>query len=175
MAYLCELGKGHQVYLDNRDGQTLVTVCTISLGQQQQSSSSLTTGIWTDPPQAFRMGTGAVFKIQSGQGAWFITIQGNRIGMQQEPLAWGSMQGMQMQSTVAMPTTVQPSMPRMTMGNMEMSMNPMEMRMGSMNMSMGSASSESSQSPDEQRFCRQCGAKVSSLDRFCFRCGQALS
>ncbi|UBF26082.1 hypothetical protein K9N68_31880 [Kovacikia minuta CCNUW1] len=49
MAYICELGMGQRVYVDNKGGQTMVTVASSSAGQQQQSSSWFSDGYLDSP------------------------------------------------------------------------------------------------------------------------------
>ncbi len=191
MAYVCDLGAGYQVYLDNQGTQTTITTSCHSLGQQQQASSSLSTGVWTAIPEAYQTPSGTVLKISTAQGAYFVHVQGNSVSTMAQAPALGTAQQMQVQQTAGMPSLAMPSMQPMqpmqspamqpmepmqpmTMGNMQMSMNPMEMRMGDMEMRMGS-STDAASSTKRQRFCSQCGARIDPSDRFCASCGHALT
>lgn len=84
MAYVCEIGTGQRAYLDNQGKQTIVTTASSSLGQQQQSSQSFVTGSWTASPESFRNASGAIVKITTSQGQYFIQIQGNSMSMMAE-------------------------------------------------------------------------------------------
>ena len=201
MAYLCELETGQRVYLDNQGTQTIVTISSSQPGQQQQASNSMATGAWTAPPEAYRTGAGAVFKISTAQGDQFIQIQGSSVGVMGAIPPLGGAQPMQVQQTATLPTptaqpmrpmepmqSVQPMQPMepmqpvqpmqpmepMQMGDMQMSSNPMEMRMGNMEMRMGSQSAAQQPAAKPRQFCNQCGAKLEPGDRFCSSCGNAL-
>ena len=175
MAYVCELDTGHQVYLDNQGMQTIITTSSSLPGQQQQATSSMTTGAWVASPEAYRTVSGAVFKILTAQGEHFIYIQGGSVSMMREPPSLGADQRIQMQQTATMPPPLMQSMPPMKMSNMQMTINPMEMRMGNMEMRINSLSTEAGQSVDPKQFCSQCGTSVKPGDRFCSSCGNALS
>lgn len=198
MAYVCDMGVGRRLYLDNQGGQTVITIANTAPGQQQQASSSFQTGQWTATPEVYLTSDGAVVKLQTSRGANYIRLQGNSIGVS-EALSLNELQQLQMQQTSGF---VAPSMPAMkpiepmqpmqpmqpmtpmesnqpmTMGDMHMHMNPMEMRMGNMEMRMGAA--DGAQTPTgvsstSKRFCSQCGAAAKSDDRFCTSCGHRLS
>jgi NADH pyrophosphatase NudC (nudix superfamily) len=188
MAYLCELGTGQSIYLDNQGNQTIITTISHSAGQQQQASNGVQTGEWTSPPEVFRTPNGVVIKINTTSGEYFLQVQGNSMGVMSQIPSLGGFQQIQLQqiqntpipSMSPMPPMppmrpiqpIQPiqSMPPMKMGNMEM--NPMQMRMGNMEMSMGS---HTANAPETTRqFCSQCGAKLNPNDRFCSSCGHKL-
>jgi zinc-ribbon domain len=180
MAYMCELGSGHNIYLENQGSQTIVTSMVSSLGQQQQSSISVSTGNWTALPELYQTPHGATLKITTGKGEQFIQIQGSRMSSMASAPSLSNFQQMQMTQIAEMPVTsfvppMQPIPPMqpMRMGNMEMGMNPMEMRMGNMHVSMGSMN-EPTQSKT-RRFCSQCGAATKQDDRFCASCGHKLA
>lgn len=178
MAYICDLGSGSQVYLDNQGTQTMITISYHLPGQQQQSSSSLSTGIWTADPEAYQTPTGIVLKITTAQRTQFFGLQGNRVGAIAQSPALETAQPMQVQQIETMPSSPMPSMQPMqpmqpmTMGNMQMSMDPMEMHMGNMEMRMGSAAPATPATG--KRFCTQCGTQTDPSDRFCASCGHAL-
>lgn len=189
MAYVCELGSGHNVYLDNQGELTIITSMMGSPGQQQQSSHSVKTGCWTAPPQIYRTAQGMVIKLTIAQGEHFIQVQGSTMTSMTNIPSLHSAQQMQINQSESVPFTssiplqeplppMQPMQP-MKMGNMEMGMNPMEMRMGNMHLSMGSMNSESPDSnkakPSGRNFCNQCGVALDPDDRFCSSCGHKLA
>lgn len=183
MAYMCEIGSGHNIYLENQGSQTIVTALLSSLGQQQQSSISVSTGTWTALPELYRTPHGAILKITTGKGEQFIQIQGSSMNSMASVPSLSNFQPMQMTQIADMPVTPSiptmepmqpiPPMQPMRMGNMEMGMNPMEMRMGNMRVSMGSVS-EPTQAK-ARRFCSQCGSATKQDDRFCSSCGHKLA
>lgn len=180
MAYVCEIHPGHHVYLDNQAGQTNVTTVLSMPGQQQQASSSMTTGPWTAPPAAYQTPGGTVFKLFTAQNEICIYIQANSVKMTNSAPSVAGAQSLPVKQAAAMPSmaaSLEP-MPPMTMGNMQMTMNPMEMRMGNMELKMEvpqqQTSSVSQSSPAVRQFCSQCGNKVAPDDRFCSSCGHAL-
>jgi hypothetical protein len=188
MPYVCELGTGQRVYLDNQGGQTLITIASGTPGQQQQSSSGFQTGNWTSPPSIYRTGNGVILKIETARGEHFVQLQGSSMSVMGGTPSLGSAQQMSVQRVSSTPASSMPSMEPMKpmepmqmqpmepmkMGDMEMNMNPMQMRMGNMEMKMGESSSSSSSSSG-QRFCSHCGASVKPDDRFCGSCGHQLN
>ncbi|HBB32671.1 MAG TPA: zinc ribbon domain-containing protein [Cyanobacteria bacterium UBA8803] len=192
MAYVCELGTGQRVYLDNQGNQTVVTTISSSLGQQQQASSSFPTGNWTAPPEVFQTPSGAVLKITTAQGGYYIQVQGGSMSAVSGMPSFGSSQQMQVQQVASPPASsmppmqpIQPMQPMqpmepmkpmepLKMGDMQMNMNPMEMRMGNMEMRMGSSVSSSTSAQSTKRFCPKCGVSINLGDRFCSSCGHRL-
>lgn len=181
MTYVCDLGTGQKIYLDNQGTQTIVTVVSQSSGQQQQASNGFQSGIWTSPPQVYRTANGVVIEVSTEQGERYIQIQGNSMNVTNSQPSLEHAQGLQLQQAESTPSSSIPPMEPMKpmkpmepmkpmkMGDMEMKMNPMEMRMGNMEMRMGSPISPT------RRFCSQCGAKIEANARFCSSCGYALS
>ncbi|MDJ0554424.1 MAG: zinc-ribbon domain-containing protein [Microcoleaceae cyanobacterium MO_207.B10] len=181
MAYKCELGNGQQVYIDNQGMQTVVTLASGGIGQQQQASTSLQTGKWNVPPTLFKTASGVILRIESEQGQSFVQLQAGGISTISGAPSLSNAEVLSLQQVEATPSQgmapmepmkpmepMQPMEPMepmkpMKMGNMEMNMNPMEMRMGNMSMQMGTNSG--------RRFCSQCGATVTASDRFCSSCG----
>ncbi|NJP11427.1 MAG: zinc ribbon domain-containing protein [Leptolyngbyaceae cyanobacterium RU_5_1] len=180
MAYVCELGNGRSIYLDNQGTQTIVTLTSSGPGQQQQASSSVQTGDWNSPPEVYRTSEGAVIKLQTAQGTHYVRVEGSSVRITSEFPASSSSQPLQTQqvasSSAGTMPPMQPMQPMepMTMGDMQMSMNPMQMRMGNMELRMGSPPSIEKPSVARQ-FCNQCGASVKPDDRFCSSCGHRLS
>jgi hypothetical protein len=180
MAYLCEISPNQRVYLDNLGNQTVVTLMTGRVGQQQQASNSFLTGVWVSPPELFAAPQGAMIIVNTAQGEYTIQLQGGSMNIVSASGIATSQQQMQMEqvepSSVPPMQPMQPMQP-MTMGNMQMNTNPMEMRMGNMQMRM----IESSQPPPvsqpvqiTRKFCSQCGFAFEPGDRFCSSCGHRL-
>ena len=187
MAYVCELGAGQRVYLENQGLQTIVTLISSSPGQQQQASSSFATGVWSSPPQVFQTPHGMVLKLTSEQGEKTLQIQGSSVTViSGTPLQKDSEQ-LPVHEVTSLPVSPMPGIEPMKplepmtpmqmkpmehenlkMGDMQMSMNPMEMRMGNMELRMDSPA------PNKQSFCSQCGTSVKPEDRFCSNCGHQL-
>ena len=191
MAYVCELDSGYRVYLDNQGPQTIVTTSSSQPGQQQQASNSMATGVWTAPPEAYRTGTGAIFKISTAQGEHFIHIQGNRVGVMGESPSLSNAQQMQVQQTSTVPTPSMQPMQPMKMGEMQpmkmgevqpmqpmqpmkpiqpmqpmqpMKMGDMQMSTNPMAMSMGNMAMSMGGSAAE-------ASGASGTRRFCSQCG----
>jgi len=175
MAYLCELGPNQWVFLDNQGEQTILTVASSSLGQQQQASNGFHTGVWTAPPQLFQTPMGVVIKLSTMGGDRYLQVQGSSMGVASSLPDMNQAQQMQMQQVATPPApATQPMQPMqpLKMGNMTMNANPMEMRIGDMEMRMGTAATATTAS--SRRFCSQCGLAVQPTDRFCASCGHAL-
>ncbi|VXD22829.1 conserved hypothetical protein [Planktothrix serta PCC 8927] len=187
MAYLCELGAGQRVYLENQGVQTLVTLISSSPGQQQQASSSFTTGVWSSPPQVFQTPHGMVLKLTSEQGEKTLQIQGSSVTIISGTPSQKDSEELPVHEVTSLPVSPMPGIEPMEpmspmkmspmepmkpmnlkMGDMQMSMNPMEMRMGNMELRMDSPA------PNKQSFCSQCGTSVKPEDRFCSNCGHQL-
>jgi hypothetical protein len=168
MAYVAELSIGQSVYIDDRDGQTLVILASNHPGQQQQMSSSFATGGWIAPPEMFDIPNGIAVRITTATGVQIVQIQGSSVSIVSDGRFLNGLQPQPMQQTASAPPMS--PMPPMTLGNMQMSMNPMEMRMGDMNLRMDNTPKTAGTS----RFCSQCGVPVHPQDRFCSSCGNRL-
>ncbi|MGK7932692.1 MAG: zinc ribbon domain-containing protein [Microcystaceae cyanobacterium] len=179
MAYLCDLGNGQTIYLDNQGTQTVVTSITQSFGQQQQSSNQFTTGKWSSLPQIYQFPNGIVIKIITTQGEYNVQIQGSNMVMNQGLIDVGNTPTLplkQVSETASNMPPMQPMQPLepmkpmqpMQMGNMSLNMQPMEMKMGNMSMTMGETPKTG------RRFCSQCGSPVKESDKFCASCGHRL-
>ena len=172
MPYHFDLRPGQKIYLDNPDPITIITLTSVGVGQQQQSSIQVPTGLWTELPQIARVGDGIILRCVTAQGTFFWQIQGMQIGAA-PATAWAADRATPMQATEVGFSPIA-SMPPMTpmaplqMGDMQMSLNPMTLRMGQM--SLGSQPL----SVDPQKFCTQCGAAIAQSDRFCGSCGHQL-
>ncbi|SKB11265.1 conserved hypothetical protein [Planktothrix sp. PCC 11201] len=180
MGYVCELGTGQSIYLENQGAQTVVTLISSGPGQQQQASSSFTTGVWTLPPQVFQTPHGLVLKVISEQGERSLQIQGTSVSILGEMPSVIDSQQLTVHEVTSVPVSplkpmepmkMEPMKPmNLKMGDMQMNMNPMSMRMGDMELRMGSGSPEAS----PKSFCSQCGTSVKPEDRFCSNCGHQL-
>lgn len=189
MAYVGELDTGQKIYLENQGTQTVITSIFSGLGQQQQSSSSISTGSWTAEPEMYKTANGVVLAITTDRGKYCVQIQGSSMSVMNETPSPSKERQMQMRQVESTPASsmspmepMQPMQPMepmkpMKMGDMEMKLNPMEMRMGNMQMRMGSPMSPSASDEVRQskrRFCSQCGESVDPSDRFCSSCGYRL-
>ena len=170
MAYIGELGAGVSIYIENQDGQTVVTAVAASPGQQQQTSHSFTTGSWTTSPELFRSVQGTVIKVRTARGDFYLQVLSQQIGQIEAPPPGQTLEPIPLQQVAQTPTTPIPPMPPMP--NMAMSMQPMQMRMGNMHMSMGTASAATSTT--QHKFCSQCGTAIETADKFCANCGHSL-
>jgi len=171
MAYICDLGSGQQVYIENSGMQTAITLASSTPGQQQQASSSFETGKWLSPPTAFRTASGVILRVESAQGQYFVQVQGNSTIVLNTPPSLAGAGELPLKPADAPPmkpmAPMKPIEPMKPMAPMKMS--NMEMRMGNMSMQMGNPA------PAAQQFCPQCGASAAEGDRFCTSCGTRLS
>ncbi len=191
MAYVCDLGNGQRLYLDTQELQTIVTIASSSVGQQQQATNNLQTGAWTSSPEVYRTFEGIVVKLQTANGNQFIQIQGSSMGLATSAPALSQAEQLPTQQTHVPDSPMQPIQPMepmkpiqpiqpmepMTMEPMQMNLKPMEMKMGDMEMRMGamSAGSTNAATPTPTRqFCSQCGASIKPSDRFCASCGHKI-
>jgi hypothetical protein len=110
MPYRCDLNTGQQIYLDNQGEKTLITVSSSGPGQQQQSSSSLQTGAWTEAPQVAQINGGAMIRCVSAQGTYTIQVQGSQIGQTTGSVNWGAAQNVAVQPIDHMPGQAMPNM-----------------------------------------------------------------
>jgi hypothetical protein len=180
MAYVCQLGAGQSVYLENQGVQTVVTLISSSPGQQQQASSSFSTGVWSSPPQVFQTPHGMVIKITSQQGEKTLQIRGSSLSVLGEMPSVTNSQQLTVDEVTSLPVSpgIEPMKPmkpmepmkpmNLKMGDMQMNMNPMSMQMGNMELRMGSSEA------NPKSFCSQCGTSVQPEDRFCSNCGHQL-
>jgi hypothetical protein len=178
MGYTIDLGAGQQLYVENRNGQTLLTLTSSHAGQQQSQSSGLATGEWSAPPTLFRTTIGLILRIESVQQI-FVAIQAGQMQVLRSAPNLLDAQVLPLQPVSPNPNLMQPMqpmspmspLPPMQMGTMQMRMEPMEMRMGDMHLRMGEPIAPTT----AKLFCSQCGAAVKIDDRFCSRCGSQLS
>jgi hypothetical protein len=187
MAYFCDLGNEQQIYLDNVGEQTTIVCANSQPGQQQQSGSSFTTGVWTVPPQLFQTMQGIFIKLMTVRGETYLQVQGQSLQVLSQTPEMQQAQAIAVSPTPTMPTMgaipvmrpleMQPMQPMqpMRMGNMQMSMQPMQMQMGDMQMQMGAPRHPEPSNATSRRFCSSCGTAVKLGDRFCSSCGHNLS
>ncbi|RMF21280.1 MAG: zinc ribbon domain-containing protein, partial [Cyanobacteria bacterium J083] len=137
MAYAVNLSSNQHLTVTNQGKQTLISLVSITPGQQQSQSSSITTGAWTRPPQLYQTASGLVLQINRDQQQHFILIQGNRINPIAAP-TWQNAVEIELENipdSTATPTYLEfePMQP-MQMGNMSMNLDSMSMEMGNMSM-----------------------------------------
>ena len=202
-SYRYDLGGFRYLYLSNQGTFTTVTLYSGNMGQQQQSSQSITTGTWQALPQVYQLGNVYVATIFAEQ-TLYLSIQGSQIQISSG--ASGASVAQQISQLDPLPRqsaeppsgpTMEPMTPMqpmtMTMGDMSMSMGDMSMgnmRMGNMGMGAQASSSHANspvQNPSDssvksqsdatgqKKFCSQCGAPVGASDRFCSQCGYQLT
>jgi zinc-ribbon domain len=102
MSYICELGTGRKLFLDNDNGQTTITISSTNAGQQQQASSSFHTGAWKTIPEVYLTPDGAMIKLSTTYGEHYIRVQGNNIGVS-EALSLEHLHEMQIQQVSGQP------------------------------------------------------------------------
>lgn len=179
MIYSTNLSANQQLYLENKDNQTILTIISVSSGQQQSQSSSFQTGKWTTPPTVFNYQNNYCLRIDTTQGQHFIQLQADGFTTLATPPSLVDADVIPLQRVASAPTSqptemkfkpLEPMSP-MQMGNMSMNMKPMEMKMGDMYMRMPDNSEKQSSS---KNFCTQCGSLVKASDRFCGNCGHKL-
>jgi hypothetical protein len=173
MTYRGDLGQDQQLLVENRGGQTLITVSSRRAGQQQSQSSGFETGQWVAPPTLFQITTGFVLRIEASQ-LFYIQLQAGQMQVLKAAPALLGAAVLPLQPiadvTQSQPGIMQPMQPIEPMQPMQMGNMQMQMRMGNMEMRMG----ESSANSTNQKFCPQCGATVQASDRFCASCGNQL-
>ncbi|MBD2105810.1 zinc ribbon domain-containing protein [Nodosilinea sp. FACHB-13] len=172
MPYHCDLSPGQKIYLDNPGSITLITLASAGAGQQQQSSTQVHTGPWTEIPQIVRAGNGALLRCVTAQGTFFWQIRGMQIEVA-SATDWATDQATPMQAAEVGPSPItsmppMPPMAPMQMGDMQMSLNPMTLRMGKMTLGLDTST------VNTRKFCTQCGAAIALGDRFCGSCGHQL-
>ncbi len=143
-----KLKTGHDISIDNEGAQTVVTIHYHTVGQQQRSSNSFTTGIWLSPPQMTVTPTGALLKIVTASGESTIEIQGNNMQLHSNDNYHNY------STTTASSTSSSKSGFESTTATATR---------------MGEATSQN------QRFCTECGASVKPTDKFCASCGNKLT
>jgi hypothetical protein len=170
MAIYSELGTGQRLYLDNQGNQTIVTLSSGGVGQQQQASSHFQTGAWTADPTVYQTPSGILVTITTATGTHSIQIQGSSASWLSETPPRGNATQLASHPVADHPADFSPQpLQPLKMGNMEMSFQPMQMKMGNMSMSMDTPNTT------KRQFCSQCGTKVSESDRFCSHCGHQLA
>lgn len=200
MIYSCDLPSGQTLYLENQDDITNATVLMKQAGQQQQSGSSVTTGIWRSLPEVFATSGGAVVRLTTAAGVWSLMVQGMSLSVQSGGIKMGG-QMMPLTELSKMPnaesrsfftspmqpmTPMQPMAPMTPMAPMQpMGMSPMQMQMGNMGMSMGrsdssvssgsfSGNAEASPSRDTPVNASNNVSSSAGSVKFCSQCGTAV-
>lgn len=170
VAFVGNLGRGQQVYVENQGTQTAITLTSNSSGQQQSQSTSFQTGTWVKPPALFRNAAGFVLQIEVTEGVRFVRLQGNGISSLSETPSLDNEEVVPLAETAENTgASMQPLQPLEPIKPMQpMRMGNMEMRMGNMQLRMGSRGEE------KGGFCTQCGNGVNEGDRFCAHCGHQL-
>lgn len=177
MAYTCDLGGGLRLYVEEQGRQTILTLATISAGQQQSQSSSFETGGWVLAPTLFRTPEGLFVRIQGTEGQFAIQLQGNATILLTETPSLTGAEVLPLEQQDASVSQMPPMSGMKPMEPMKpMRMEPMEMRMGNMEMRMGTPTVRSeATATGASRFCPNCGNGVDLSDRFCSQCGNRIT
>ena len=185
MVYKCELEPGRQVFIENHDRQTMITMGSSGTGQQQSQRNSFETGQWDRPPTLFRTSDGVVLRVEAEDNQFFFhlgpggtrTLSGAPSLRDADvlPLQRAAAEKSMNMEPMAQMKPMEPMQPLKPM-------KPMEMHMGNMSMRMGEQEQELQRRDLEQResgratrrFCTQCGQAAAEADQFCARCGHQL-
>jgi hypothetical protein len=79
MTYEHDLGNGQRLLVQNDGEDTRVALSSGDSGQQQNQSTSFSTGEWSKEPELFRTSENLVLRLESKSGVEFIGIHGNQI------------------------------------------------------------------------------------------------
>ena len=177
MAYQVTLNGNRQLTIANQAQQTQISLMASNLGQQQNQSSSFTTGTWKKTPRLFKTTQGYVLQLEGEKGKHFVSIESNSIQTVSKIQDRERATEIELE-TIADPISqttldfqpMQPMQP-MRLGNMSMDINSMSMQMG--NMSLNSTNADQASTP--KVFCSQCGTEARQSDRFCRSCGHELN
>ncbi|MBV9470543.1 MAG: hypothetical protein JO316_15080 [Abitibacteriaceae bacterium] len=103
MIYQGDLSSGQQVYIENNDGQTIVT---LSQGKehQQVQRSSFETGEWKETPTLFKAEDGAILCAKAGNEQFFFCLQPTGIHTLHEPPALADTDKLPLHETKEVPT-----------------------------------------------------------------------
>ena len=84
-AYLCNLGNGQQLYLENQGTETLLTLSSSSPGQQQSQRTQFSTGAWQATPTLKRTNHAWIVQVSTAQGDRYIQVQSQGMQMVTHP------------------------------------------------------------------------------------------
>jgi hypothetical protein len=185
MAYKCELESDRQVFIENHNRQTLITMGSSGAGQQQSQRNSFETGEWDHPPTLFRTSDGVVLRVEAEGNQFFFRLgAGGTQTLSGAPSLRDADVLPLQKAAVEKSMNMEPLAPMKPMEPMQplKPMKPMEMHMGNMSMRMGEQEQEPPRRDLEQhepdrttkRFCTQCGQPAGETDRFCGRCRHQL-
>ncbi|MEM8675696.1 MAG: zinc ribbon domain-containing protein [Cyanobacteria bacterium P01_G01_bin.67] len=173
MAYVATLSDFQQLAIANLGGQTQINLTLSRPGQQQNQSSSFTTGSWRIEPKLFQLGQDYILRIDAEQGLHHILIQQNSVSTVNPPPDLDhhpTLSFSHVPDSTQDPIEFKP-MPPMKMGNMSMDINSMSMQMGNMSLQFDRQPKTS----ENKTFCAQCGVEAKTGDRFCRSCGHELN
>jgi hypothetical protein len=86
MTYVCDIGNGQHLLVENDGDDTQVALSSGDSGQQQNQSTGFDTGKWSKPPELFRTSENLVLRLEGKSGVKFIGVHGNQIeSMRNEP------------------------------------------------------------------------------------------
>ena len=84
MTYAHDIGNGQRLLVQNDGDDTQVALSSGDSGQQQNQSTSFSTGGWSKPPELFRTSQ-LVLRVESKSGVEFIGVHGSQIQSMREP------------------------------------------------------------------------------------------
>lgn len=79
MNYKADLDNGQQVLLENKDGQTNITLHSGGDGSQQSQGDSFQTGEWSKTPTLSQTKDGFVLQIEANGKSHYFQLQNNAI------------------------------------------------------------------------------------------------
>ena len=86
MTYVCDIGNGQRLLVENDGDDTQVALSSGDSGQQQNQSTGFDTGKWSKSPELFRTSENLVLRLEGKSGVKFIGVHGNQIeSMRNEP------------------------------------------------------------------------------------------
>ena len=172
--HLGNLNPYQQLYVENRDAITILTVVSTSLGTLQHSSSRFSTGRWTATPQLYLLDPGWNFVvITTTEGNRYFQLQGTQIKMSRQAPA----QAITARLIVTQPMALTPvaRVPEPPVAS-ETIQQPYSVAAAHGFLSQPSLpKADSSNAARLKQFCTACGASTHPQDRFCAYCGNCLN
>jgi hypothetical protein len=198
MKFFADLGTGGTLEIENTDLQTLITLTSHSIDQQQSQQMSIYLGNWSASPTLFQLPSYLILQIETPQRTSFVRLQSNSISLLTEmPLMLNAKMIPLRNAPPSAPATVpskiempkaesmkpiEPLKPLRTSGNVAMRTEPMEKRMKNMSVRLELSTSTQTSAQTSLRtaahasipVCSKCGTEVHESDRCCTNCGHSV-